>query len=107
MSHRRTKPRGQQRTYGILVGRIHDGQFDPAGRSPHYEIWVKADRDYRIAVNVQSVDGSNVLALFDANFANPTKLDLPPELAAPSASRRCARGPRGKGSTTSGTGSSR
>jgi hypothetical protein len=35
MSHSRTKPRGQTRTYGLLVGRIQDGQMDPAGKSPH------------------------------------------------------------------------
>jgi uncharacterized protein YukJ len=81
MSHRRTKPKGQQRTYGLLVGTIKDGQMDPSGRSPHYEIWVSADQDYRIAVNVQSVDGSDVLAFFDAGFSNPTKLNLPERAA--------------------------
>jgi uncharacterized protein YukJ len=77
MSHRRTKPQGQKRTYGLLVGTIKDGQNDPSGNSPHYEIWVSADTNYRIAVNVQSVDGSDVLAFFDPNFTSPTKLDLP------------------------------
>lgn len=77
MSHRRTKPPGAQRTYGTLVGKIQDGQQNPEGKSPHYEIWVKANGDYRIAVNVQSVDGSDVLALFDPDFKSPTKLDLP------------------------------
>ena len=76
MSHRRTKPEGQQRTYGLLVGTIKDGQMDPSGRSPHYEIWVRADQDYRIAVNVESVDGSDVLAFFDPKFTSPTKLNL-------------------------------
>lgn len=97
MSHRRTKPTGQERTYGLLVGRINDGQFDPAGASPHYEIWVKADRDYRIAVNVQSVDGSNVLAYFDANFANPTKLDLPGRAAGNAGFTALTTGPAGEG----------
>ena len=77
MSHRRTKPPGAERSYGILVGKIQDGQQNPEGKSPHYEIWVKANGDYRIAVNVQSVDGSDVLALFDPDFKSPTKLDLP------------------------------
>jgi hypothetical protein len=27
MSHRRTKPAGAQRTYGILVGKIEDGKM--------------------------------------------------------------------------------
>jgi uncharacterized protein YukJ len=76
MSHRRTKPPGAQRTYGILVGKIQDGQMDPGGRSPHYEIWVKADQDYRVAVNVLSVDDSEVLAFFDSDFTAATKLDL-------------------------------
>jgi len=81
MSHRRTKPSGAKRTYGMLVGKIQDGQLDTGGESPHYEIWVKADSDYRIAVNVRSVDGSDVLALFDPDFKSPTKLDLPSRAA--------------------------
>jgi uncharacterized protein YukJ len=76
MTHARTKPPTQQRSYGVLVGTIRDGQEDPAGNSPHYEIWVEADQNYRIAVNVRSVDGSDVLAYYDPNFTNPTKLDL-------------------------------
>jgi len=48
----------------------------PPGHSPHYEIWVQADRNYRIAVSVRSVDGSDVLAHYDPNFAKPTKRDL-------------------------------
>jgi len=55
--------------------------MDASGKSPHYEIWVKADTDYRIAVNVQSVDGSDVVALFDPGFTAPTKLDLPTRAA--------------------------
>jgi uncharacterized protein YukJ len=80
MPHRRAKPEGQPRRYGVLVGRIKDGQEDPdgAGKSPHYEIWVNADgADYRVAVNVRSVDGSDVLAYFDPNFTAATKLRLP------------------------------
>jgi len=77
MSHRRTKQSGARRTYGIVVDAINDGQMDHSGRSPHYEIWVKAGGDYRIAVNVLSVDGSDVLAFFDPDFKSPTKLDLP------------------------------
>jgi uncharacterized protein YukJ len=76
MPHARTKPATQQRTYGVLVGTIHDGREDPPGHSPHYEIWVQADTNYRIAVNVRSVDGSDVLAHYDPNFTNPTKRDL-------------------------------
>jgi uncharacterized protein YukJ len=76
MTHARTKPASQQRSYGVLVGTIHDGREDPAGHSPHYEIWVQADTNYRIAVNVRSVDGSDVLAHYDPDFVKPTKLDL-------------------------------
>jgi uncharacterized protein YukJ len=97
MSHKRTKPTGQQRTYGLLVGAIKDGQIDPKTKSPHYEIWVKADRDYRIAVNVQSVDGSEVLALFDANFTSPTKLDLPTRAAGAKGFTPLKTGPGGQG----------
>jgi uncharacterized protein YukJ len=76
MTHARTKPASQQRSYGVLVGTIHDGREDPPGRSPHYEIWVQADTNYRIAVNVRSIDGSDVLAHYDPDFVKPTKLDL-------------------------------
>jgi uncharacterized protein YukJ len=97
MSHRRTKPPGAQRTYGILVGKIHDGQMDSGGRSPHYEIWVKADQDYRIAVNVLSVDDSEVLAYFDANFTAATKLDLPTRANGPAGFTALRIGPDGQG----------
>ena len=97
MTHARTKPRGQQRTYGVLVGTIRDGQEDPSGRSPHYEIWVQADRDYRIAVNVRSVDGSDVVAHYDPKFTNPTKLDLARLAAGPSGFTKLTTGPGGDG----------
>lgn len=97
MTHARTKPRAQQRTYGVLVGTIRDGQEDPSGRSPHYEIWVQADRDYRIAVNVRSVDGSEVVAYYDPKFTNPTKLDLPRLAAGPSGFTKLTTGPGGDG----------
>ena len=97
MSHKRTKPPGQQRTYGLLVGTIKDGQMDPSGRSPHYEIWVSADQDYRIAVNVQSVDGSDVLAFFDPNFSAPTKLNLPSRAAGAAGFTALRTGPGGQG----------
>jgi len=98
MTHARTKPRGQQRTYGVLVGTIRDGQEDPSGdRSPHYEIWVETDRDYRVAVNVRSVDGSEVLAHYDPNFTNPTKLDLAGLAAGLRRFTALTTGPAGKG----------
>ncbi len=76
MTHRRMKPPGATRRYGVLVGQIRDGQEKSTGTSPHYEIWVTADGDYRIAVNVRSVDGSDVVAFFDPKFTAPTKRDL-------------------------------
>jgi uncharacterized protein YukJ len=97
MSHKRTKPAGQQRTYGVLVGKVQDGQMDPGGKSPHYEIWIKADGDYRIAVNVQSVDGSDVLALFDPDFKAATKLDLPTRAAGAAGFTPLRTGPGGEG----------
>ncbi|MFL9910328.1 DUF2278 family protein [Paraburkholderia sp. RL17-337-BIB-A] len=63
--------------YGVLVGRITDGQENPHGNSPHYEILVDAaGTTYRVAVNIQSVEGSEVLAFFDPKYSNNTKLDL-------------------------------
>ena len=76
MTHRRMKPQHAQRRYGVLVGKIADGEEKRSGSSPHYEIWIKAPESYRIAVNVRSVDGSDVLAHYDPNFAKPTKLNL-------------------------------
>ena len=73
MPHARTRPPTQQRSYGVLVGTSRDGREDPGGQSPHYEIWVRAGQNYRIAVNVRSVDGSDVLAHYDPDFTKPTK----------------------------------
>jgi uncharacterized protein YukJ len=97
MTHARTKPPTQQRSYGVVVGTIHDGRQDPPGHSPHYEIWVQADTNYRIAVNVRSVDGSDVLAHYDPNFANPTKLGLAGLAAGAKGFTALPTGPGGKG----------
>jgi uncharacterized protein YukJ len=97
MSHKRTKPSGQQRTYGLLVGTINDGQMDPSGRSPHYEIWVSAGQNYRVAVNVQSVDGSDVLAFFDPKFSAATKLNLPSRAEGAAGFTALRTGPGGEG----------
>ncbi len=86
------------KSYGVLVGKIQDGQIDPpADKTPHYEIWVAADNNYRIAVNVQSDDESEVLAYFDANFTPPTKLNLPELAAGPPGFQTLATGPQGQG----------
>jgi len=97
MAHRRTKPENQKRTYGVLVGRIKDGQMDPEGKSPHYEIWIQAQRDYRIAVNVQSQDGSDVLVYYNPDFSNPTKLDLPKLASGPAQFAPLRTGADGEG----------
>lgn len=97
MTHARMKPPTQQRSYGVLVGTIRDGREDPAGHSPHYEIWVQADRNYRIAVNVRSVDGSDVVAHYDPNFTKPTKLDLARLSAGENGFTGLTTGPGGKG----------
>jgi uncharacterized protein YukJ len=97
MPHARTKPPAQQRTYGVLVGTIRDVQEDPAGHSPHYKIWVEADQNYRIAVNVRSVDGSDVVAHYDPNFTKPTKLDLAGLSAGQKGFTPLPTGPGGKG----------
>ena len=97
MPHARTKPPTQQRSYGVLVGAIRDGQEDRDRHSPHYEIWVEADQNYRIAVNVRSVDGSDVLAHYDPNFTNPTKLGLAGLAAGAKGFTALPTGPGGKG----------
>jgi len=97
MTHHRTKPPGQQRSYGILVGTIRDGREDPAGHSPHYEIWVEADQNYRIAVNVRSVDGSDVVAHYDPDFTKPTKRDLASLAAGKKGLTALPTGPGGAG----------
>jgi len=97
MTHHRTKPPSQQRSYGVLVGTVRDGREDPAGHSPHYEIWVQADQNYRIAVNVRSVDGSDVVANYDPNFTNPTKLGLAGLAAGAKGFTALPTGPGGRG----------
>ena len=97
MSHKRTKPANAQRTYGILVGTVKDGKMDPKGKSPHFEIWVEAGGNYRIAVNVKSEDGSDVLAYFDSNYLKPTKLDLATRAAGTPGFNALKTGPQGEG----------
>jgi len=97
VSHKRTKPAGARRTYGILVGRIKDGLMNPDGKSPHYEIWVEAQGNYRIAVNVESQDGSDVFAYYDPDFKSPTKLDLPTLAAGDAGFSPLKTGPDGEG----------
>jgi uncharacterized protein YukJ len=98
MTHIRTKPEGAIRQYGVIVGRIKDGRENPRGKSPHYEIWVDAnDANYRLAVNVRSVDGSDVLAFFDPHYVPPPALDLATLAAGPAGFRPLTVGPGGRG----------
>jgi uncharacterized protein YukJ len=98
MTHARKKPANAQRTYGLLVGKVEDGRLKLAGNSPHYEVWIKAaGQNFRVAVNVRSVDGSNVLVHYDPKFTKPTKLHLPAVAAGAEGFRNLATGPHGAG----------
>jgi uncharacterized protein YukJ len=96
MTHRRMKPTNAIRTYGVLVGHVLQGREFGGGASPHYEILVQADSEYRIAVNVRSVDGSDVLAYLDPDFSHPTRPDLA-ALAAARGFTPLSTGPDGQG----------
>ncbi len=85
------------RTYGVLVGRVKSGQLNAAGNSPHYEIWIDARTNYRIAVNVRSVDGSEVLVHYDPHYAPATKRDLPALAAGSPGFLPLTTGPGGEG----------
>jgi uncharacterized protein YukJ len=57
--------------YGVLAGSVSERKL-ASGSSNHYEVHVKAaGEDFRIAVNVQSVDGSEVLYHVDNAFDHP------------------------------------
>jgi uncharacterized protein YukJ len=71
------------RTYGVLAGAVKAGQLDASGNSPHYQIWIAAGTNYRIAVNVRSVDQSQVLVHYDPAYTLPTKRNLPALAAGP------------------------
>lgn len=86
----------QTSRYGVLVGAVVDGREDPPGPTPHYEIQVRADGDYRVAVNVESSPGSEVYAHFDPNYAAPAALDLA-GYAARGGFTELSTGPEGKG----------
>jgi uncharacterized protein YukJ len=97
MSNRFRAPTSQY-VYGVLVGQIKDGQENPNGSSPHYEILVDAaGTPYRVAVNVQSVQGSEVLAFSDPNYANNTKLDLASRAGGAQGFTMLTDGPQGNG----------
>ena len=57
--------------YSVLKGRPIAMRFG-TGQSPHYQVHVVADNaDFRIAVNVQSGDGSEVEFLVRSHFVHP------------------------------------
>ena len=97
MTHRRMKPTNAVRTYGVLVGHVLQGREFGGGASPHYEILVQADGEYRIAVNVRSVDGSDVLAYLDPDFSHPTRPDLAALAAGSPGFTPLSTGPDGQG----------
>ncbi len=97
MTHRRMKPADAARQYGVLVGHVVQGREFGGGASPHYEILVQADGAYRIAVNVRSVDGSDVLAYLDPAFSHATRPDLAALAAGAPGFTPLATGPDGQG----------
>jgi uncharacterized protein YukJ len=57
--------------YSLLKGKVAD-VIAGSGKSPHYQILVIDDTNkYRIAVNVQSSDKSEVYFVLEPNFAHP------------------------------------
>ncbi|MEW6349927.1 MAG: YukJ family protein [Thermodesulfobacteriota bacterium] len=59
--------------YAVLVGTVIGGdRQDDDPKSPHYQIFVTAaERTYRVPVNVQSADGSEVMFFHDKHFTDP------------------------------------
>lgn len=65
------------KNYSLLKGRAIDAR-DGTGANPHYQILVTDDSErYRIAVNVQSQDGSEVQYLVVSRFDHPILGGLP------------------------------
>lgn len=61
--------------YGVLIGSVSDRQLATPKKN-HYEVRVEAGASYRIAINVQSVDGSEVLYHMDEAFMHPLTTQL-------------------------------
>jgi uncharacterized protein YukJ len=94
----RFRPATSKYVYGALVGRITDGKENPNGSSPHYEILVDAaGTPYRIAVNIRSVEGSEVLAYSDSQYTNDTKLGLSKRLSGAQGFSALVTGKNGQG----------
>jgi uncharacterized protein YukJ len=94
----RFRPATSKYVYGALVGRITDGKENPNGNSPHYEILVDAaGTPYRVAVNIRSVEGSEVLAFSSNQYTNDTKLGLSGRMSGPHGFTPLATGKQGEG----------
>ena len=65
------------RNYSLLKGRAIDMRHG-SGASPHLQVLIADDQErYRIAVNVQSQDGSMVQYLVRSQFQHPICDELP------------------------------
>lgn len=98
----RYRARQSRYTYGVLVGKVTDGQENPGGNSPHYEILVDAaGTAYRVAVNIQSVvtqdQSSEVYAFYDRQYTDDTKLGLAALAGGPHGIAELRFGPGGNG----------
>ena len=61
--------------YSVLKGDPTAGKV-VSGASAHYQITVQADRTYTVAVNIESVDGSEVLYAIQTGFTPPDEAGL-------------------------------
>lgn len=63
--------------YGVLKGTAVDARREDDLDSPHYQVHVKADADYRIAINVRSQGNKpEVMYLVDDAFQHPVTTSL-------------------------------
>lgn len=62
-----------RKPYGVLKGRVVDGRKEQNDNTPHYQVRVKAaDQDFRLAINVKSVQAPfDLLYFLDDNFQHP------------------------------------
>src|SRR6185436_15955007 len=65
--------------YGVLKGSAIAARIEPGTDTPHYQVHLRANnKNYRIAVNVQSGDHSSLLYLADEHFQHPITAGLAP-----------------------------
>lgn len=77
--------------YSVLKGMPMAGKV-VSGASAHYQITVEAERTYTVAVNIESVDGSEVLYAIKPDFTAPDEAGLD---ALPIGMTRLSSGPGG------------